>query len=46
MVNYLVYRIEIRALDYTDVITKYPQYKTQIDAKLIADGFGDLITQQ
>lgn len=43
MVNYLVMRIEGGYLDYTAVVTKYPQYKAEIDTKLIADGYGDLI---
>jgi len=40
---YLVGRIETGNLDYVAVVTKYPQYKDAINAKLIADGFGYLI---
>lgn len=41
--NYLASRIETGNLDYVAVVTRYPQYKAGIDAKLIADGFGNLI---
>lgn len=39
MENYLVMRIESGAIPYQTVVTRYPQYKSVIDAKLSADGF-------
>ena len=39
MENYLVMRIESGAILYKTAITRYPQYKRAIDAKLAADGF-------
>lgn len=43
MAAYLAYRIELGKLDYLAVVTKYPQFKNDIDAILIADGKQDLI---
>lgn len=43
MAVYLAMRIEIGKLDYTAVVTKYPQFKSDIDAILVADGKQDLI---
>lgn len=43
MAVYLANRIMAGALDYTAVVTKYPQYKADIDATLIANGREDLI---
>lgn len=43
MAKYLALRIEKGALDYTEVVTKYPQFKEEIDQILIADGYGHLI---
>lgn len=43
MAAYFAMRIEGGYLDYTAVVTKYPQYKTDIDLILVADGYGHLI---
>lgn len=43
MALYLAKRIEIRKLNYTQVVTKFPDLKSDIDEILIADGFGNLI---
>lgn len=43
MAVYFAMRIEKGALDYLAVVTEYLQFKTDIDAILIADGFQDLI---
>jgi hypothetical protein len=41
--NYLAMRIETVNLDYVAVVTRYPQFKEGIDAKLTLDGFANLI---
>jgi len=43
MAVYLAMRIEAGKLDYAAVITKYPQFKEDIDLILVADGKQDLI---
>ena len=43
MAGYLAMRIEAGKLDYTAVITRYPQFKEGIDTILVNDGFQDLI---
>ena len=43
MAGYLAMRIEAGKLDYTAVITRYPQFKADIDTILVNDGFQDLI---
>lgn len=43
MAGYLAMRIESGKLDYTAVVTRYPQFKAVIDEILIDDGFHDLI---
>lgn len=43
MAAYLAMRIEIGKLNYTAVVTKYPQFKAEIDEILINDGFENLI---
>lgn len=43
MAGYLAMRIEKGALDYVAVVTKYPQFKNDIDEILINDGRQDLI---
>ena len=43
MAGYLAMRIEAGKLDYTAVITRYPQFKVDIDIILVDDGFQDLI---
>ena len=43
MEGYLAKRIEGGFLNYTAVVTKYPQYKSGIDEILINDGFEILI---
>lgn len=45
MEAYLAYRIELGKLKYTDVVAKYPQFKTGIDEILVADGYGNLIVE-
>lgn len=45
MAAYFAMRIEEGKLDYTAVVTKYPQFKSDIDAILVADGKQDLIAQ-
>ena len=42
MATYLASRIEIGKLDYKAVVTKYPQFKEEIDVILTNDGFGNL----
>jgi len=39
MARYFAMRIEMGALDYNLVISKYPQYKESIDEILITDGY-------
>jgi len=41
--NYLAMRIMEGKLQYSAVVAKFPQYKDQIDAILIANGRQDLI---
>ena len=43
MAAYFAMRIEAGKLDYVAVVTKYPQFKLDIDAILVADGYQDLI---
>lgn len=43
MAAYLAMRIEAGKLDYRAVVTKYPQYKSEIDEILINDGYQNLI---
>lgn len=43
MAGYLAMRIELGKLDYKAVVTKYPQFKIDIDEILINDGFQELI---
>ena len=43
MAAYFAMRIEMGKLNYSKVVQKYPQYKDDIDAILIADGFENLI---
>ena len=43
MAGYLAMRIEAGKLDYTAVVTRYPQFKVDIDTILVNDGFQDLI---
>jgi len=43
MAGYLAMRIENMALNYTTIVTKYPQFKSDIDEILINDGFQELI---
>lgn len=38
MAGYLAMRIEEKALDYKAVVTKFPQFKEDIDRILVADG--------
>lgn len=45
MAAYLALRIEKGALNYTAVVTKYPQYKSDIDEILINDGYHELIVE-
>ncbi|MFL6562436.1 MAG: hypothetical protein ACJ8MO_40840 [Bacillus sp. (in: firmicutes)] len=45
MAAYLASRIEIGKLDYAAVVAKYPQFKTDIDLILVADGKQDLIVE-
>jgi hypothetical protein len=42
---YLAMRIEAGKLDYSAVVAKYPQFKSDIDAILVADGKQDLIVE-
>jgi|GEM_PF-2117168 len=44
MVAYLAMRIEQRALDYAAVVSRYPQFKNDIDIILVADRYQHLIT--
>jgi hypothetical protein len=46
MAVYFSMRIMDRALDYKAVVTKYPQFKEDIDAILVAEGEQDLIAVQ
>ena len=46
MAGYLAMRIEAGKLDYVAVVTRYPQFKVDIDTILINDGFQDLIVEQ
>ena len=43
MQNYFAMRIKSGKMDYTAVVTRYPQFKEDIDEILINDGFQDLI---
>lgn len=43
MAGYLAMRIEAGKLEYTAVVSRYPQFKADIDTILINDGFQDLI---
>jgi len=43
MALYLAMRIEVGKLDYAAVVAKYPQFKSDIDEILVADGYQDLI---
>jgi hypothetical protein len=43
MAGYFAMRIEAGKLDYTAVVTKYQQFKAEIDEILINDGFQNLI---
>lgn len=43
MAGYLAMRIELGKLDYTAVVTKYPQFKADIDEILINDGYHEMI---
>lgn len=45
MAAYLALRIEQGKFDYSAVVTKYPQFKNDIDQILVADGYQGLITQ-
>lgn len=45
MEAYFAARIIKGALDYTAVVTRYPQFKAGIDEILINDGFQDLIVE-
>lgn len=45
MAGYLAMRIEAGKLDYVAVVTRYPQFKEDIDTILINDGFQDLIVE-
>lgn len=40
---YLALQIEEGALDYLEVVTKFPKRKASIDGYLIADGYQNLI---
>ena len=39
MAAYFAYRIEIKKLNYTKVIARYPQYKDETLEILAADGY-------
>ena len=43
MAGYLAMRIASGKLDYLAVVTRYPQFKADVDTILINDGFQDLI---
>jgi hypothetical protein len=43
MAAYLAMQIEKGKLDYKAVVTKFPQFKDDIDTILILDGYQDLI---
>jgi len=45
MAGYLAMRIMDGKLDYKTVVTKYPQFKSDIDEILINDGRQDLIVE-
>jgi hypothetical protein len=45
MAAYFAMRIEAGKLDYQAVVTKYPQYKSDIDEILINDGQQNLIVE-
>ncbi len=45
MAGYLAMRIEAGKLDYVAVVTRYPQFKADIDTILINDGFQELIVE-
>ena len=42
---YFAMRLMKNALDYTVVVTAYPQFKEDIDLILIAEGFAHLIVE-
>ncbi|UVX69106.1 MAG: hypothetical protein [Bacteriophage sp.] len=46
MAGYLAMRIMKGALDYSEVVKKFPQFKEDIDAILIMEGRGDLIVRE
>lgn len=43
MAAYFAMRIEKGKLNYRTVVSKYPQYKDEIDEILVADGYENLI---
>ena len=45
MAAYLAMRIEKGKLDYSAVVTLYPQFKAEIDEILINDGYQHLIAR-
>jgi hypothetical protein len=45
MAVYFAQRIELGKLDYKAVVTRYPQYKSDIDDILVADGYQNLIVE-
>ena len=45
MAGCLAMRIKLGKLDYLAVVTRYPQFKTDIDTILINDGVQDLIVE-
>lgn len=45
MAAYLAMRIEKGKLDYSAVVALYPQFKSEIDEILIADGYQHLIVE-
>lgn len=45
MAAYFAKRIIAGKLDYAIVVSKYPEYKEDIDLILIADGHGHLIVE-
>ena len=45
MASYFASRIMKEALKYEDVISKYPQYKEDINLILVSEGHSDLIIE-
>ena len=45
MAAYLAMRIELGKLNYALIVARYPQFKSDIDTILIADGKENLISQ-